>query len=451
MLKKLALLVLLLLFIQANENIQKLENSILRLDTYKGQNVFASGTSFYVGNDIFITNYHVVSHEVENPQEYKTFILTGFTNGKIDKKPVSILDYSKDSDLALVKVVGLNKHPLILSIVEDIYTSKDVYAIGYPVSSDNDFNENLLKATSTKGIISKLDKFNLGYTPKKVKMIITDTTMNPGNSGGPLVDKCGNLVGINESKFTSKVKSEDNIDNVYFAVHISELIELLKKNNISYTIANEKCLDIKTPIKTSLNYIWLVVIIIIGILVLIINIFTKQNKNKINKDELSKIIKNKLKANHKKEQKNILSITLLSKGDYPPLTINANQVVMLGRSDSNDFVIQNRYISSNHLKLHYNGKSIYVIENSKNGTYIDDMRLKSNKKYLLESNRVLYLGSKDVAYMIDKEYKQTIKESDEIVKPLDKSIQKIRCINCSAVIDKSKICHECGFAEHLKD
>jgi len=239
----------------------------------------------------------VVSHEVENPQEYKTFILTGFTNGKIDKKPVSILDYSKDSDLALVKVVGLNKHPLILSIVEDIYTSKDVYAIGYPVSSDNDFNENLLKATSTKGIISKLDKFNLGYTPKKVKMIITDTTMNPGNSGGPLVDKCGNLVGINESKFTSKVKSEDNIDNVYFAVHISELIELLKKKNISYTIANEKCLDIKTPIKTSLNYIWLVVIIIIGILVLIINIFTKQNKNKINKDELSKIIKNKLADN----------------------------------------------------------------------------------------------------------------------------------------------------------
>jgi S1-C subfamily serine protease len=136
MLKKIVLLFLFLLFTHANEKIQKLENSILRLATFKGEKISSTGTSFYIGHDIFVTNYHVVSQEVEKPEKYKTFVLTGINNGKIDRKLINILDYSKDSDLALVKVEGLNKHPLVFSIIKNIHTSEDVYAIGYPSSSD---------------------------------------------------------------------------------------------------------------------------------------------------------------------------------------------------------------------------------------------------------------------------------------------------------------------------
>ncbi|MEK6819532.1 MAG: trypsin-like peptidase domain-containing protein, partial [Nanoarchaeota archaeon] len=137
------------------------------------------GSGFIVNSEGYIvTNYHVISTNEKNIKviTYDKKILSAELIGKNEKK-----------DLALLKIEG-SYRAIELAEDEDIQVGKKVIAIGNPLG---------LSYSVTEGIISAIDR--LGPSGLR-EYIQTDVSLNPGNSGGPLIDIQGKVVGINNFK-----------------------------------------------------------------------------------------------------------------------------------------------------------------------------------------------------------------------------------------------------------
>lgn len=158
------------------ESIKRVKQSVVKIIGDK-----SSGSGFVVSKDGFIvTNYHVIQ------DEEKSHVV--FANGSSDI--AKVYNYDAKVDIALLKTTPQNDiQPLEWSDLKSLNPGATVIAIGYPYSD-------ALKgeATVTKGTFSANRETDDGV----IKYIQTDTSLNHGNSGGPLIDSCGKVVGINE-------------------------------------------------------------------------------------------------------------------------------------------------------------------------------------------------------------------------------------------------------------
>ncbi|HJV47835.1 MAG TPA: trypsin-like peptidase domain-containing protein [Geothrix sp.] len=141
------------------------------------------GSAFFVSRDRLLTNHHVVAG-----QSYVKLHLSD--NSRLDAR---ILSTSPDYDLAVLGLMSSSGAPapdrafLELGTVQEVRQGQEVLAIGTPLG--------VFQNTVTRGIISSLRQLD------KVVVLQTDTALNPGNSGGPLLDRAGRVVGINTMGF----------------------------------------------------------------------------------------------------------------------------------------------------------------------------------------------------------------------------------------------------------
>ncbi|MBE7012980.1 MAG: trypsin-like serine protease [Ruminococcaceae bacterium] len=163
-------------------------------DRFNNLTVHGSGV-VYKSNGYIITNAHVVE-DVKN----LTVVLNDGT-----MLPGKVLLSDKNADLAIVKIDKLGLAPITMADKSSIVSGKTAIAIGTPVSMS-------MRNTVTKGIVCGSE---VSLPESYYKLIQTDATVNPGNSGGPLLNVKGELIGINTSKYVST-----SIDNMAFAVPI---------------------------------------------------------------------------------------------------------------------------------------------------------------------------------------------------------------------------------------
>lgn len=151
----------------------------------------ASGSGVIISPDGYIvTNNHVVSDGGDGvAPEIKVTLNEGrkvFTAKVVGRDP--------STDLAVLKIEGNNLPYLVYGNSDDLRLGQWVLAVGYP------FN---LEATITAGIISAKGRsigINQSQSASPVESFIqTDAAVNPGNSGGPLINTSGQLVGINSA------------------------------------------------------------------------------------------------------------------------------------------------------------------------------------------------------------------------------------------------------------
>ena len=137
------------------------------------------GSAFFVDRDRLITNHHVVVG-----QSYVKLRLSD--NSTVDAR---ILATAPDYDLAVLVLMqpGPDRAFLALGTVQDVRQGQEVLAIGTP--------HGVFQNTVTRGIVSSLRQI------EKVVVLQTDTAINPGSSGGPLIDHAGRVVGINTMGF----------------------------------------------------------------------------------------------------------------------------------------------------------------------------------------------------------------------------------------------------------
>jgi S1-C subfamily serine protease len=165
-----------------------------------------------------LTNYHVV----EDAQDIQVTLF--------DSKsyPASLVGYDADHDIAILKVDAPADvlFPITFGSSQNLKVGQRVYALGNPFG---------LERTMTTGIVSNLNR----TLPSRIEgremqsIIQTDAALNPGNSGGPLIDTSGHMVGMNVAIAT---KSGQNA-GLGFAIPISRISrfipELISKGKIT--------------------------------------------------------------------------------------------------------------------------------------------------------------------------------------------------------------------------
>lgn len=158
------------------------ESVVAIVGNYKGKEFTAHGTGVVIkSGGVILTNAHVVTN-IDN-------ITVVFSNGESHSGQVQYIDAT--SDLAVVKVNKLGLKPLALAEPGSMVAGNAVIAIGTPLSLN-------MRNTATKGIISGVD---VGVSDSFYPLIQTDAAINSGNSGGPLINMQGQVVGINSSKY----------------------------------------------------------------------------------------------------------------------------------------------------------------------------------------------------------------------------------------------------------
>jgi serine protease Do len=152
----------------------------------------SQGTGFIITNDGYIiTNAHVM----EGARAASIFT---FDNEIHSVVKISSNDFM---DLALLKIEG-DFLSLDLGDSEDVKIGEKVIAIGNPLG---------LSFTATEGIISALNRNGINNLPYYFQ---TDVSLNPGNSGGPLINTKGEVIGINNFKIS-------DAENIGFALEIN--------------------------------------------------------------------------------------------------------------------------------------------------------------------------------------------------------------------------------------
>jgi serine protease Do len=150
-------------------------------------NHFSSGSGFVISADGYvITNAHVVSNIFDGGIIHITF-----ENG--ERYEVDLVNYDEDSDIALLKIKENQiQFPFVVWGSTPEVGEKTI-AIGSPLN---------LAFSATFGNVSALDRF-VPNAPAFVLFIQTDAAVNPGNSGGPLFNENGEVIGINSVIMTS--------------------------------------------------------------------------------------------------------------------------------------------------------------------------------------------------------------------------------------------------------
>ena len=163
-------------------------------DRYNNLTAHGSGV-IYKSNGYIVTNSHVVK-DLKN----LTVVLNDGT-----LLPGKVLCSDETADIAIVKVEKLGLKPITMADKSTIVSGKTAIAIGTPISLT-------MRNTVTRGIVCGN---GVSISNSYYKLIQTDATVNPGNSGGPLLNTKGELIGINSSKYVSM-----SIDNVAFAIPV---------------------------------------------------------------------------------------------------------------------------------------------------------------------------------------------------------------------------------------
>lgn len=139
------------------------------------------GTGFvYTDDGYIVTNAHVVEGAAA---------ITVVPPGSNRERPARFVGVSTCDDLAVIKVDDMESlAPAAFGSSDELKVGEEVMALGYPFGAEIGTDLSV-----TRGIVSKLD-FQL---PPYQSLIQTDTPINPGTSGGPLVNRRGEVVGIN--------------------------------------------------------------------------------------------------------------------------------------------------------------------------------------------------------------------------------------------------------------
>ena len=150
-----------------------------------------SGWVLDAGEGLVVTNFHVVNGA------------TGITvTGQESSGDARMVGAAPCEDLAVLKVDATDGlKTLKLGSQDSLDQGASVVAIGYPANASNED-----KLTSTAGVVSVVEssfRFDSPDSPQYPNVVQTDAALNPGNSGGPLVDSKKRLVGVNTAILTS--------------------------------------------------------------------------------------------------------------------------------------------------------------------------------------------------------------------------------------------------------
>ena len=177
-----------------------------------GQSVSAAaGSGFVISSDGYIvTNHHVV--------EGASTIKVTFYDGTV--YDATLVGSEASNDVAVLKIEAEGLTPVIIGDSDDLHVGQAVTAIGNPLGE--------LTFSQSSGIISAKDRVVTFSDGSRINMLQTDCTINSGNSGGPLFNLYGEVIGITSAKYSNNgSSSEATIEGIGFAIPMNDVIDII--------------------------------------------------------------------------------------------------------------------------------------------------------------------------------------------------------------------------------
>ncbi len=174
-----------------------------------------SGSGFIISEDGYIlTNYHVISYAVVYGGELTVLMENG------TKYPAEVVGFMESNDVAVIKIDANGLSPVTLGDSDKMLVGEWVYAIGNPLGE--------LEYTMTPGIVSARDRVittndDITGAATSINMFQISAAVNHGNSGGPVYNSRGEVIGIVTAKYAD---AEEGIESLGFAIPINDAVSI---------------------------------------------------------------------------------------------------------------------------------------------------------------------------------------------------------------------------------
>ncbi len=167
-------------------------------------------------NGYIVTNAHVIYDS-----EYGAGLADNISVILKDNKTydAEVIGYDMDCDIAVLKINADNLTAAEFGNSDNLRLGESVIAIGNPLGFE-------LMDTVTGGMVSGLNR-NITINDKAMTLIQTDAAINSGNSGGPLINQYGQVIGINSSKMSSSYSDSASIEGIGFAIPSNEVSTII--------------------------------------------------------------------------------------------------------------------------------------------------------------------------------------------------------------------------------
>ena len=168
-----------------------------------------SGTGFIVSEDGYIlTNYHVIELAAQNDKDVNVILYDG------TRYTASIVGYEKYNDVAVLKIDATGLKPVSFGNSDSLSVGDLVYAVGNPLGE--------LDFSMSTGHVSALDRaITSDESGVAINMFQIDAAVNSGNSGGPVYNAAGEVVGIVTAKYAST-----GVEGLGFAIPINDAVKI---------------------------------------------------------------------------------------------------------------------------------------------------------------------------------------------------------------------------------
>jgi hypothetical protein len=357
---------------------------------FPGKSNFGAGSGFMVAPNIIATNHHVIEDAV------KIVTLTPDRTGDGKSYPAEVIWSSPKSDLALLRVPALDLPALVLA--EKLPTKgNQVTAIGYPGVADNVVDFKGIESTLTQGVIGRIVDSPLIDGGPSINLIQHSAAINQGNSGGPLLDHCGRVIGINTGKAKGKIIKDSSggfavsqSDGISLAVSTSALLNGLKASNLSYTTSDLDCAinQIAATKIDGLNAILPLIGILFAVILAGTALFFSVKKKEVIRETFTQFQRRKSASELPSQNIKDSIKTWRLKGEYPDgrsinLPFNSSLfergAVSIGRdAGSCKIVLNDLSVSRKHALLELSRDTLKISDlNSTNGTWLDREKIGS--------------------------------------------------------------------------
>ncbi len=214
------------------------------VDSNGQEHKLQSGSGFLIGASsgatTVITNYHVVSLSDSDREKLSQIYGVDFFNNNaitlkvkvVVKRDVEVeasyVNGSEQTDFAILELQQAiyDRSPLKLGDSSQVVETQNVYALGFPTAASVTQDDQVYTSddvTITNGIVGKFQQVS------NIDFILHNVNLGHGNSGGPLVNSNGEVIGVN-----TMYSDQDNASNYYYSIAINEIAEVLDALGITY-------------------------------------------------------------------------------------------------------------------------------------------------------------------------------------------------------------------------
>lgn len=386
-----------------------------------------AGSGFVVGEleddaRYIVTNAHVVTDEHD---KLATTITVWFSEkaNKFMIAEVRHIDTVRDICILELPEESSERAPIALCDIETVSVGDKVYALGYPdygTAGQNYTKNDVSDLMVTQGIVSKLTRHNF-TSDVGVDAVMSDVQTSHGNSGGPLINENGAVIGINTYVTTSAASESANSA---IAITTKELIPILKSLDVPYELYNadgsesdeddDEDDDKKSSGSLEIDFsdsntiiILIVVAAALVIAIILIAVIVSTNKKKSAKAPAPQqpVQQSMMQQPVQQPVKPANAIIKGESGLFNGRVFNIDNKIVLGRKPDRCVVcypVDAKGISGVHCEIRKNGTGYEIVDlGSSHGTFLGNgQKLIPNVPVQVTNGTYFYLGSSEQMFQI---------------------------------------------------